>query len=162
MSALRSLHLSGIRQLYELREREALAGLNKQRACVKELEHKSLEIQSCIDEFVAQLNLHNEQRLHTQLLTVELLQEDAASRLIVERDLRKERFYLETTVKDLNEAADELKSKHAQWYRHHQQLKALSEIEKKHATIEFHQASLQADRERDELALNRHGVNLNG
>lgn len=162
MKANTTAQLSRIRHLYELRERQSLAAVHAQRVVVRTLEVKLAGIQSCINEFVSQLTVLDEERSNARALTVAMLQEDASSRLIVERDLRKERFYLETATKDVNDASTELANKHAQWRKCGQRLEALTQLAKSQNKQDAQQVLLTAERELDDFAISRYGRGVHG
>lgn len=157
-----STQLLRVRQLYELRERQSLAQLHEQKTRISVLKSKLHEIQMCVDDFTKQLSALDHQRSQASLLTVDTLQENAACRLIVERDLRKEQFYHGTATKDVSEATSELNARHALWRKHGQSLDALALIETSHSKVETQQALLVAERELDDLAMNRHRLSLHG
>lgn len=158
MNANRSEQLTKMRTLYELRERESLAMLHDQQKSVDLLEGTAKDIQDCVDEFVIQLRTLDDRRLHEDSLTVVMLQEDAASRLIIKRDLGKERIYLKTALKDSKEATDELAIKRCEWRERSKRLDALTMLEKNQKKLEAQLAQVVIDRELDDLALNRHGA----
>jgi len=158
MNTSRSKQLIKMRTLYELREREALIKLHQQKKSVDLLKITAKEIQDCVNGFVLQLKTLDDRRLHEHSLTVDMLQEDAASRLIVQRDLGKEHVYLNTALKDIKEAMGELAVRRSQWREHANRLDALTTLEKKQKQLEVRLAQVVIDRELDDLAANRHGA----
>jgi len=162
MNAKRIEQLQRINALCERREQNSLTRLRQQEHIVKSLEHKRDEIVACIDEFIDQINALNDQRLCFSTMTVEMLQTDVASRAIVERDLRKERFYLETADKDVSEAKDELEIRRSQWRKLYQRLDALKLAIKQHTAADIQQAHQHSEHEIDDLVSGRHGIKAHG
>lgn len=158
MNTNRSIQLVKLRALYELRERDALAKLTEQQKCVDALKVTAHDIQLCIDEFENQLTALDDRRLFDSDLTVIMLQDHAANRLVVNRDLGKERIYLKTANNDICEAMAELDVIRAQWRECSRRLDAIAALEKDQKKIETQLSQLVADRELDDFALTRHGV----
>lgn len=157
MTNLRSEQLSKMQSLHMLRQRDALAKVREQQKCVEVLKSKANEIQSCVNVLLDQLSELDDERLGASNITVAMLHEEAAHRAIVERDLRKERFYLETATKDVSEAKDELARRQSRWREHSQRLEGLTEISKKEEKLANEQVQRRIDRELDNLALTHHG-----
>lgn len=162
MNATRLQQLAKLRTLYELRVRASLAKLHEQQKCIDALKVTAQDIQVCIDEFINQLKTLDDRRLHQNDLTVAKLQEDAASRLIVKRDLGKERIYLKTANKDVSDAKVELSVIRARWHECSKRLDAVITLEKDQKKTDMQIAQLITDRELDDLALTRHGTHEHG
>lgn len=158
MSTNRLVQLAKIKSLHALRVQEALTQLQEQQRNVAVLKAKVQNIQDCAQLLVEQLISLDKHRLQADRLTVDLLQEEAASRAIVQRDLRKEQLYLETATNDVNEAVAVLTQKHAQWHERSQRLDALTALTHDQQKIAMRRAQLRLDREMDDQAISRHRV----
>jgi len=153
VNAQRTVQLSKMRDLYELRERQAHEKVLEQQANVSALELKVEEIETCIAEFINRLSELDERRINSLLLTVAMLQEEAASRSIIERDLRKERFYLDTARKDVNDALELLTNARKTWQACSNCLEALLQLEQNQYALDTRVAKQNAEREFDDLAI---------
>lgn len=162
MTINRSAQLAKIRTLYELRERESLAKLSEQKKRVVSLKKVVENIQACIDGFENQLKTLDDRRLHVNRLTVEMLHDDAANRLIVQRDLSKERIYLDTAIKDVSNALEDQAASQLLWRECSKRLDALTTLSQNQEQILLQQTQVISDRELDDLALSRYGLNAHG
>ena len=157
MKVQRTDQLAKMRTLYELRERRAHAKVLEQQKKVRILELKFKEIDACVDEFITRLRVLDDRRIKCQFITVSMLQEEAATRLMVERDLRKERLYLQTAKKDVSEALDVLTVLRKQWRHCSARLEALTRIEQNQYAVDARTALQRLEREHDDLAFIAHG-----
>jgi len=120
-----------LRALYETHEHAALLQLQTQQRYVTDLRAKCMEIQRCVVEVEKRIETLGQARAVSNNITVANLHEEAQLRTVLQRDLKKELFYLDTAQQDVDTADKELSEKRSRWQRYQRRLDALASIEQK-------------------------------
>lgn len=157
MKVQRTAQLAKMRKLYEFRVHQSRAKVLEQQVNVRRLELKVNEIEACVNEFITQLRGLDDRRIKSQFITVSMLKEEAASRLVIERDLRKERLYLQTAKSDVSEAQDVLTTQRKHWQLCSARLDALTQLEQKQSVTDARATEKGLERELDDLVFTAHG-----
>jgi len=111
----RPAQLDKLRQLFERRANAALLEVRQGQMRVSQLEIKRNEIRECVNAHQQKLTHLDNSRPSALQLSVEHLRAEAGARDIVERDLRKEVFYLQAAEDDIVSANRDLLSTRTQW-----------------------------------------------
>ncbi len=158
----RSVQIDSLLKVCECRVEQAFNVLQNEQQLVHELENKCKEITSSIQGLEKKLAGLDSDRPNAADISVEILQAEASARAIIERDLRKEVFYLQTAEKDVLNAQNVLESSREQWQSHQKKLESIQHLQGDYQVNEKRREQVKSDGAADEMGITIHHRNSNG